>query len=119
MLTCRHLRGPCGVSIVAAYLRAIFDTDESCLPASVLSSEVTHHPVQPVQSADVAGQQVVLDDAPVLGPVAADDRVVLLVHQLGPTLGFPPSHVPGAFGLDHIGGHTQPDRDRWPIGGQR
>ena len=40
-LTCRHLRGPCGVSIVAPYLRAIFDTDESYLPASVFSSEVT------------------------------------------------------------------------------
>ena len=65
--------------------------------------------MQPVQSPDVAGQQVVLNDAPVLGTVAADDRVVLLVHQPGPSLGFSPSHVPGAFRLDHIGGHVQPD----------
>ena len=39
--TCMHARGPCGVWIVAAYLRAIFVTVESCLPASVLSSEVS------------------------------------------------------------------------------
>src|SRR5436305_1474509 len=45
----------------------------------------------------------------VLGPVAADDRVVRLVHQLGPTLGFAPRLVAGAFGPDHIGGHTQAD----------
>src|SRR5207247_8745249 len=41
--------------------------------------------------------------------VAADDRVVLLVHQLGPTLGFAPLHVPGAFGVDHLPGHAEPD----------
>ena len=38
--TCMHLRGPCGVSIVAACLRAIFETDEPFFQASVLSSEV-------------------------------------------------------------------------------
>jgi hypothetical protein len=38
---CMHARGPCGVSIVAAYLRATFVTVESCLRASVLSSEVS------------------------------------------------------------------------------
>ncbi|MEN3263935.1 MAG: hypothetical protein V7646_829 [Pseudonocardia sp.] len=40
-LASRHLRSPCGVSMVALYLRAIFDTDERCLFASVLSSEVS------------------------------------------------------------------------------
>jgi hypothetical protein len=41
ILTCMHLYGPWGVWMVAAYLRAIFDTEESYLPASVFSSEVT------------------------------------------------------------------------------
>ena len=40
MLTCVHFRGPCGVSIVARYLWAIFVTVEPYLPASVFSSEV-------------------------------------------------------------------------------
>ena len=65
--------------------------------------------MQPVESMDVAGEQVVLDDAPVLGPVAADDRVVLVVQQLGPTFGFSPRHVSGAFGLDHVARDAQPD----------
>ena len=39
-LASKHVRGPCGVLIVALYLRAIFDTVESCLAASVLSIEV-------------------------------------------------------------------------------
>jgi hypothetical protein len=68
-----------------------------------------HHPAQLAQPVDVAGQQVVLDDAAVLGAVLADDRVVLLVHQLGPSLGFAPLHVPRAFGRDHLPGHAQPD----------
>ena len=42
-------------------------------------------------------------------PYVADDRVVLLVHQLGPSLGFAPLHVPRAFGRDHLPGHAQPD----------
>ncbi|MGW1784023.1 hypothetical protein ACWCQQ_33685 [Streptomyces sp. NPDC002143] len=37
----KHLRSPSGVSMVAAYLRAIFDTDERCLLASVISIEVS------------------------------------------------------------------------------
>lgn len=36
-----HLRGPCGVSMTALNLRAIFDTVERCLFARVLSSEVS------------------------------------------------------------------------------
>ena len=104
-----HLRGPCGVSIVAAYLRAIFEHRRAVLAGQRLEQRGQHHPVQPVQSPDVAGQQVVLDDAPVLGTVATDDRVVLLVHQSGPLIGFAPSHVPGAFCLDHFGGYVQSD----------
>ena len=40
-LASKHLRGPYGVSMVAAYLRAIFDTDERCLLARVFSIEVS------------------------------------------------------------------------------
>ena len=47
------------------------------------------------------GEQVVLDDAPVLGAVGADDRRVVQVHQLGAPLGFAVLEVGGAFGLDH------------------
>src|ERR1039457_4185032 len=39
-LASKHVSGPCGVLIVALYLRAIFDTGESCLAAIVLSIEV-------------------------------------------------------------------------------
>src|SRR6266498_1603951 len=35
-----------------------------------------HDPFQPVQSPDVAGRQVVLDESPILGPVRGDDGVV-------------------------------------------
>jgi hypothetical protein len=35
-----------------------------------------HDPAQPVQAEDVTGEQVVLDDAPVLGPEPGDDVVV-------------------------------------------
>jgi hypothetical protein len=96
--------------MVAAYLPAIFDTDESYLPANVLSIEVSITECSRLNRQNVAGEQVVLNDPPILGPVAADDRVILLVHQLGPSLGFSPLHVSGAFGLDHFPGHAQPDR---------
>ena len=69
-------------------------------------------PSQPVQSPDVTGEQVVLDDAPVLGPVGADDRVVVEVQQLGAARGFAVLEVRGALGLDHRPGHAQPDRSR-------
>ena len=58
---------------------------------------------------NITGQQVVLDDAAILGAVAADDRVILLVHQPGPSLGSSPLHVSRALGLDHLPGHAQPD----------
>ena len=74
-LAWKQLRGPCGVSMVALYFRAIFVTVERCFAARVLSIEVSMAQSQPAQSADVAGEQVVLDEAPVLGPVGADDVV--------------------------------------------
>ena len=97
-------RGP----VLAGHLR----DRRAVLAGQRLEQRGLHHPVQPVESVDVAGEQVVLDDAPVLRPVAADDRVVLLVHQLGPARGLPPPHVAGAFGLDHVLGHVQPDLRR-------
>src|SRR5664279_4006561 len=66
--------------------------------------------MQPAQSCDVAGEQVVLDDAPVLGPVDADDVVVVAVHKLGPVRGFAPLHVPSTLGLRHRSGHPYTDR---------
>ena len=39
-LAWKQVRGPCGVSILALYLRAIFETVEPCLAASVLSMQV-------------------------------------------------------------------------------
>ncbi len=40
-LTCRQLRGPAGVSIVALYFRAIVVTVQWCFPARVFNSEVS------------------------------------------------------------------------------
>jgi hypothetical protein len=37
----KQVRSPCGVWILALCLAAIFDTDERCLPARVLSIEVS------------------------------------------------------------------------------
>ena len=65
--------------------------------------------MQPVQSPHVAGQQVVLDDPPVFGPVDADDFVVVEVPPFGPTLGFAELKVGGALGLDHRDGHAERD----------
>jgi hypothetical protein len=45
--------------------------------------------MQPVEPMNVPGEQVVLDDAPPLGPVGADDGVVVLVDQLGQRSGLP------------------------------
>ena len=63
--------------------------------------------MQPGQPPDVAGQQVILDEPPVLGPVGADDDVVVLVHQLGAARGFAALEVGGAFSLDHVLRHAQ------------
>ena len=68
------------------------------------------HPAQPV---DIAAQQVVLDESPILGPINADDLMVIKVHQLGPALGFTEFQVWGALGLDYREGHPQPDT---PVG---
>jgi len=65
--------------------------------------------MQPAQSPYVTGQQVVLDDPPVLRPVDAHDFVVVKVHPLGTMLGFAELEVRGAFGLDHRHGHAERD----------
>jgi hypothetical protein len=64
-----------------------------------------HDPVQPAQSPNIAGQQVVLDDAPVLRTVGADDRVVVGVHQPGAPLGFAVLQVRSVLGRDHRPGY--------------
>jgi hypothetical protein len=64
-------------------------------------------PVQGVQPPDVLGEQVVVDDAPVLGSVDPDDVVVVEVLEPGPVPGFPLLPVAGALGLDHVRRHPQ------------
>jgi hypothetical protein len=65
--------------------------------------------VQPAQPPDVADQQVVLDDPPVLGSVDADDLVIAELHPFGPVLGLAELEVGDAFGTDHRLGHAQRD----------
>jgi hypothetical protein len=74
-----------------------------------------HDPAQPVQSLDVPGQQVVLDDAPVLGPVLRDDGVVILAQQRVAAGGPAAGQVGGLLALITDGGTrstTVPLRDR-------
>ena len=42
-----------------------------------------HDPTQPVESKDITGKQVVLDEAPILGPELAHDVVVRLADHRG------------------------------------
>ena len=86
-LTWKHRRRPYGVTTVVRYVRAIAVTVERCLAASVLSIEVNMTQCSRC-SRHVTGQQVVLDDPPVFGPVDADDFVVVEVHPFGTMLGF-------------------------------
>lgn len=58
---------------------------------------------------DVAGQQVVLDDAAVLRPVGAEDDVIILVQQFRPTRGFAALHVLGLLGRYHRTRDAQSD----------
>ena len=55
---------------------------------------------------DVPGEQVVLDDAPVDGPVGGDDGVVAAVGQGLLLGGFAAVQVGGGLGLDHVPGDT-------------
>jgi hypothetical protein len=66
-----------------------------------------HDPPQPFHPVDVSGEQVVLDDAPVPGPVGRDDVVVAEVVQGGLRGGFAAGQVGRAFGFDHRDGPAQ------------
>ena len=77
------------------------------------SSNGLPHPTQSFESPDVGGEQVVLDDAPVFGPVGVDDVVVVEVLQGTAMRGFAAPQVGGAFGRDHIARHAQRDH---PVG---
>lgn len=48
-----------------------------------------HDPAQPVESPDVAGQQVVVDQSPVLGPIGGDDGVSSSFTRWGRSSGLP------------------------------
>jgi hypothetical protein len=64
------------------YLLAIVDNVELCLAATV-AHRGHHDPFEPMQSVDVPGGQVVLDDAPVDRSVGGDDGLVVVVDPLG------------------------------------
>src|SRR5260370_31426880 len=66
-------------------------------------------PLQSAQSPDVAGQQVILDNAPELRSVGTDDDVVISVHQSGASRGFAALEVGAAFSLDHRLRNAQSD----------
>ena len=65
--------------------------------------------VQPVQFMNVPGEQVVLDEPPVLRAVGADDLEVIQVQQAGPVPRCAVDQVRGLPGRDHLPGHAQPD----------
>ena len=66
-------------------------------------------PAKPVETPDVVGKQVVLDDAPVLGPVGLDDVIVVKVLHGRPVPRLAVTQVGGTLGLDHVERHPQPD----------
>lgn len=66
-----------------------------------------HDPFEPVESPDIAGRQVVLDYAPVLGSVDCDYVVVAMVSQVVQVRGFSALEIRGALGLDHVQWDTQ------------
>src|SRR3954470_3372348 len=78
------MRGVNGGPVFAGHLRH----RRAVLECQGLEHGGFHDPAQPGQSPDVAGGQVVLDDAAVLGPVGRDDGVVIVVDQPGPMRGF-------------------------------
>lgn len=41
-----------------------------------------HDPVQPVQMAHIHGQEIILDDTPVLGLILRDDRMITITEHL-------------------------------------
>ena len=85
-----------------AYGRAV-------LAAEGLQHRRLHDPVQSIQPVDVAGQQVVLDYPTIFRPIDGDDGVVVHIHYLGAARGLSALHIVGAFGLDHVGWHPQPN----------
>ena len=63
--------------------------------------------MQLVKPVDVASEQVVLDDAPVLGTVGGHDGVVVAVHELGPPRG-PSGYRPIVFGRENVDNASGP-----------
>ena len=81
ILASKQVRSPYRVSILAWCLAAILDTVDWCLAARVFSIDVSACQRSVAQPPDVGGEQVVVDDAPVFGPVGPDDVVVVQVLQ--------------------------------------
>jgi len=64
-------------------------------------------PAQFAEPPDVLGEQVVVDDARVLGSIGPDDVMVVQVLQPGPGPRLAVLPVAGALGLDHLRRHPQ------------
>ena len=60
-----------------------------------------HDPVQLSQSEDILGQEIILDEAPVLGLISTDNRVIAVMQHLWPLCRFPVAHIQRALGGDH------------------
>ena len=58
---------------------------------------------------DVGGQEVVLDDAPELRLIPADDGVIIIGQQFVAVRRFAVAHVGSAMLVDDFGGNPQPD----------
>ena len=108
-LASKQVLGPSLVMTFALWRAAILVTVDWCLAARVFSIDVSGVPAQGVQPPDVLGEQVVVDDAPVLGSVDPHDVVVVQVLEPGPVPRFAVVPVAGALGRDHVRRHPQRD----------
>ena len=68
-----------------------------------------HDPLQFPEVGDVLSQQVVLDDAPELRLIPADDGVVIVVQEFGTVCRFTFAHVSATVLFDDFGGDSQAD----------
>lgn len=68
-----------------------------------------HDPLQPVQSEDISGEQVVLNNAPVNGPERRHDRMIAAVDQGCSLRGVSAGEIGGALGFYHIPRDTESD----------
>ncbi len=71
------------------------------LAGQCLQQRGLHDPVQLPEPKDILGQQIILDEAPVLGLIPTDNRVIGVVQHLWPLSRFPVAHIQRALFGDH------------------